>query len=128
GGYRPRGGYDGEGSGGMRGGYGGAGGGMPYRGGNSGEYGMQAYTPPKHKLIRFTDTTVELGRKYRYRVRVRLNDPNHPRGDLLPPSLASLDEKVRTRIKEIDAADATKPKDANGIPYRTYWIDSPWSE
>ena len=52
GGYRPRGGYDGEGSGGMRGGYGGAGGGMPYRGGNSGEYGMQAYTPPKHKLIR----------------------------------------------------------------------------
>src|SRR5439155_14731647 len=72
--------------------------------------------------------TVELGRKYRYRVQVRLNDPNHPRGDLLPPSLASLDEKVRTRVREIDAADAAKPKLADGQIQRTYWRDSPWSE
>lgn len=91
--------------------------------------GMPTYTPPKHQLIRFTDTHVELGKKYRYRFRVRLNDPNHPAYGYQPPSGASLHADVRKRIKAIDDADAARPKDQlTGQPYRTYWIWSPWSD
>jgi hypothetical protein len=87
------------------------------------------YTPPKYKLIRFTDVTVQRGHKYRYRVRVQLNDPNHPDGiNMLPPSLASLHGDVQKRIKALDAEDAKRPKDQTGLPYRRYWVWSPWSD
>jgi hypothetical protein len=58
---------------------------------------------PKYKLIRFTDTTVEAGRKYRYRLKILLHDPNHPHTNYTPPSPASLDPKVRERVKSLDA-------------------------
>jgi hypothetical protein len=92
---------------------------------------MQTYTPPKHQLIRFTDTHVEPGRKYRYRLRVQMHDPNHPNihFGIMPPSAASLHEDVRKRVKGIDEADATRGKDATtGLPYRTHWRFSEWSE
>jgi hypothetical protein len=80
----------GEGGMGMGGGYGGgygarmggygARGGTDEGGGYGGGYGsnMMNFTPPKYKLIRFTDLRVTPGRKYRYRVRMYVHDPNHP--------------------------------------------------
>jgi hypothetical protein len=117
--------------GGMPGGFrpGGYGRGGEESAGGYGNANAQTYTPPKYQLIRYTDTHVEPGRKYRYRIRVRLNDPNHP--DLTyyqSPSTASLHKSVRDRLAPIDEADKAKGKDQNGFPIRTYWRWSPWSE
>jgi hypothetical protein len=76
--------------------------------------GLGAAPPPKYKLIRFTDTTVEPDRKYRYRLKVLLNDPNHPHPSYVAPSLASLDQKVRDRIRGLDSSN--------------FWVASEWSE
>jgi len=46
-----------------------------YRFGPDGEYG-ENLEPVPYRLIRYTDTTVQPGRKYRYRTRVYLYDPN----------------------------------------------------
>jgi hypothetical protein len=121
--------------GGMRGGFSGRSGGYtPSRGGeDSGGYGYgsntQTYTPPKYKLIRYTDTHVELGHKYRYRLRLFVHDPNHPNYGYTPPSAASLHGNVQKRVRELDAADAKKPKDPiTGLPARKYDVITPWSE
>ncbi len=91
--------------------------------------GMPTYTPPKFQLIRFTDKEVTPGKKYRYRFNVWLHDPNHPAVTVPSPSNASLHENVRKRIKELDTADAAKPKSKQtNQPFRTYWLVSPWSE
>ena len=91
------------------GGYGG-GGGYGRSGYSESGYGQgygqpgTTYTPPKYKLIRMTDTRVEPYHKYSYRVRVWLHDPNHPATTLgfIAPSLASLDDQVKKRIKAVD--------------------------
>jgi hypothetical protein len=70
--------------------------------------------PPKFKLIRFTDLTVEPGRKYRYRFKVLLHDPNHPYTGYTAPSLASLASEVRERIRTLDAS--------------AFYVASDWSE
>jgi hypothetical protein len=109
-------------------------GGAQMMGGGEGGYGgygtgMTTYTPPKHQLIRFTDVNVKPGRKYRYRTRVMVHDPNHPMLGVTPPTSASLAETARKRVKEIDIADAARPKDKQtGLPHRTYWLWTPWSE
>jgi hypothetical protein len=120
GGYRMAGGYGRPGSAGEDGGY-----------GYGGYGGAVSATPPKYKLIRYTDTNVERGRKYRYRLRVYLHDPNHPNlaWGFASPSAASLHPDVQQRVKKLDAEDAGKPKDAQtGLPYRTFWVVSEWSE
>jgi hypothetical protein len=130
---RPGGGMPGSAMGGMR-----SGGAMMSRpgfnrGGEDSAYGggyggmQQNYTPPKYKLIRFTDTYVERGKKYRYRIRVFLADPNHPLIGITPPSSASLHPDVQKRVKELDVKDAEETK-KRGYVWRTYWITSPWSE
>jgi len=132
------GGYGSAGGGGYGGGYSGEGGygsaGM--YGSSDGGYGAAtAYVPPKYKMIRFTDTSVQPGHKYRYRLQVVLNDPNHP-GYMMPsPSSASLHEDVRKRIKPLDDADMQAAKAAGQTllpgqaPQRNvYYVESPWSE
>ena len=124
-------------SGGSRMPFGGGSGMSTYGGGSMGGYADGGYggygagaeiAPPKYKLIRFTDTKVEEGKHYRYRVKVLLHDPNHPTASMVSPLLGSLDQKVRDRVLALDAADAAKPKYPDGTPYRTFWIESPWSE
>ena len=92
-------------------------------------YGSAAtYVPPKYKLLRFTDTHVEEGKYYRYRVKVQLHDPNHPALGYQPPSLASLAPEVQSRVTALDAADKQKPERTPGVPYRSFWVESGWSE
>ncbi len=95
-----------------------------------------AIAPPKYKLVRFTDTHVEQGKHYRYRLKVLLNDPNHPYYTQAPPPLASLAPEVQARIKAIDAEDAKKnaadpstKNDPTRPPHRTYWREpEEWSQ
>ncbi len=75
----------------------------------------------KFKLIRFTDTRVEAGKLYRYRVRVTLEDPNRP-ASFSAPALAGLDEAVRVRIKQLEEAEA-----ASGATRPTTHRWSDWS-
>jgi hypothetical protein len=97
----------------------------------SGPRGMQGYgegqfgggateeTIAKYRLIRFTDTTVQPKRKYRYRVRVVVEDPNNPcltelaqknwdPGRTQPfrkPPIQSVTESVKKRRDARDAKD-----------------------
>ena len=85
---------------------GGGPGGMP--GGPSG-YGS-AEVLVKYKLVRFVDQTVEQGRKYRYRVKVFLEDPNYPSENSVAPSLAGLDDSANVRVRELEAKDGKTRK------------------
>src|SRR5207244_9783602 len=79
-------------------------------------------------LVRFTDTNnLERGKKYRYRIRLFLQDPNHPAVGIVPPSSASLHPDVQKRIKQLDASDTDETK-KRGYTWRTVWVMSPWSE
>lgn len=93
-------------------GMGGMGGGMGGMGGLGGTNAVFNTPLVKYKLIRFTDFSVEPGRKYRYRVCVVLDDPNNS-GLHDAPSPAALDAKVQERLKGGD-------KDK-------YYRQSPWS-
>ncbi|MDX1945258.1 MAG: hypothetical protein SFU86_07615, partial [Pirellulaceae bacterium] len=97
----------------------------PVQGGgeNDGMGQFKPVAPPKYQLIRFTDTTVQTGKQYRYRLKVFLHDPNHPAATFTPPSVVSLRDDVRQRVKDQDVADAKK-----GGGFRTYWVTSDWSE
>lgn len=68
-------------------------GGSPYGGGGYGGAGMASFSPPEHYLLRFFDFTVESGKTYVYRVRLRVANPNYglPANMLEQPSLK--DEK-----------------------------------
>jgi hypothetical protein len=71
----------------------------------------------KYKLIRFTDFTVEAGRKYRYRAKVVVNDPNNPSSPHVAPNPASLADDVRKRLATEEAAGTL----------RTYRASDEWS-
>ncbi|MCI0360768.1 MAG: hypothetical protein L0211_20005 [Planctomycetaceae bacterium] len=91
--------------------------------GGYGDESAMAIAPPKYKLVRFTDTNVEPGKFYRYKLKVQVHDPNHPHVGYAPPVLASLDETVRKRIRALDEQDAKTPN------FRTFWRESDtWSQ
>lgn len=101
---------------GMSGGPPGMSGGPPGMGGMMGMGGMSGYggssygqAPiiPKYKLIRFADMKAEIGHKYRYRVRISLDDPNNPANRAWRPGQASLAPAVRDRLKK---QATTEPK------------------
>lgn len=109
-------------------GYGSPGGMMPggYGYGESGSGMIDPNIRPKYKLLRFTDTSVESGRKYRYRLKVFLEDPNYPSAAFRAPPPVSLDPTVQDRVKKQAAADAKRAATRPG--YKTYWRESEWSE
>jgi hypothetical protein len=49
---------------------------------------------PDHCLLRVIDVTVQPGRAYQYRLRVRMANPNHGRKDVAEPALARASEIV----------------------------------
>lgn len=103
----------------------GAGGMMPpgmggYGMGGMGSYGAVAEAV-KYKLIRFYDFDVQPGKIYRYRVRVWVEDPNHPQLEEAAPSAKILSAKVAERIKTLDEKDKASNR-------RTYYRLTEWSE
>jgi hypothetical protein len=83
--------------------------GMP--GGMGGMYGgFGEEKLVKYKLIRFNDFNVEEGRKYRYRVKVYVEDPNYPSDNYAAPSLAGLDLAAQNRVRDLEAKDAKSGK------------------
>lgn len=119
----------------MEGGRGGYGGGMPgmaggygmgrgedggygggYSGGGRGGFDTNGEPLAPHWLLRFFDFSVEPGKKYKYRVRMALLDPNQSYGGRRV-DLESLDSEVVARIKE-----EKKSRRKNATPYRlTEW-------
>ena len=144
------GGYGGMGGmGGMEGGYGGMEGGM---GGMDGGYGgmggmgmgggmtMSAGPQPEFKMLRFYDmlTPQDVGKTYRYRVRLIMRDPNYPERikrrvgqdvvdfDIPAPQPNTLQKEVFDRVAEQrridDAAYKADPK------ARRKMLETAWSE
>jgi hypothetical protein len=76
---------------------------------------------PDYKLVRFYDFSAEIGKVYRYRVQLLIEDPNHPNTksddeyrDHPVPKQVTLKDDVIQRIKQLDSS----------IFYRA----TPWSE
>jgi len=96
------GGFDDEGGEGGQGfgGYGGMDGGMG---------GMSTFGPTvDYLMVRFFDLSIkDTTKKYRYRVQLWVEDPNHPKNPLAEPNLRALHPTlVRTRIADIKAKEA----------------------
>lgn len=104
--------------GGMLGPEGGMGGGM------YGGYGMSGSTSSRpaaeYALVRFFDMSAEKGHKYRYRIAVFLEDPNHPQVAGMEPNERDLDDSVKNRLKSVVQEDKDKST-------RTYWVRTDWS-
>ena len=94
--------------GGMMGGMGGMMGGM---GGDMG--GMMSANIPDYKMVRFFDFSAKIGRTYRYRVQLWIEDPNRPNTnpedeyrDHNAPSDQALNADALARVKGLRANDA----------------------
>ena len=81
--------------------------------------------PVDYKLIRFYDfagfkNSPQFGRKYVYRVRYAVNDPNFPFAETLQPKVSSMAPDVATRVQELMASALKDGK-------RTFRRWSDWS-
>merc|ERR1711964_104298 len=119
------GGMDGGGMGGMDGGgMGGMGGEMGGMGGMGGGSMMAPQGPEvDYLLIRFFDFKAIPGKKYRYRVRVFMEDVNRPENAAMAPSGQTLGEEVAERI----AAVIKEEEEMEDLD-RKYWLLTDWSE
>jgi hypothetical protein len=106
------GGYGGMGPGGMGpggmgpGGMGPGGMGPGGMGGNFGGVGSTAGLPQplprtKYKLIRFIDNKVEEGKAYRYRIRLKMYDPNFPEYEAFAPKSINLENVALARVQKL---------------------------
>jgi hypothetical protein len=115
--------------------YGGSGG-MGGMGGMMGGGAMGAKLPqPEFKMVRCYDmlplNPAEFGKVYRYRIRLKMRDPNYPEDPFIPqPAPNELEDEVWTRIAPIqrkdDAAIKANPK-ADPKKLRTL-LETEWSE
>ena len=60
-------------------------------------------------------------RVFWYMMHVAMEDPNHPRDPMMEPTVATLDDTVKMRLKDMPAKEAQMRR-------RIFWIDSDWSE
>jgi len=106
---------------GMMPGMGGMPGMMPGMGGMGGmSYGAVAEAV-KYKMIRFYDFDVVPEKQYQYRVKVWIEDPNHPQTSEAAPSPKILSTKVAERIKALDDKEKAGAK-------RVYYRLTDWSK
>lgn len=94
-------------------------GGMMAPGAGMGMYGSSV---TEWKLGRYFDLTAEPGKKYRYRVRLLIEDPNHPRDlsqDVMPQMLT---DEAAARVAELNAKE---PKQGER---KHYYRATEWSE
>jgi hypothetical protein len=116
--------YGGESGMGMMGGMGMGMSGMPGMEGMAGydANGMMVRGPQiPHLMIRFFDFTAEVGKKYRYRVQVVMEDPNYPMDYRMEPTERYFDDEVKKRLAKIKAQDKANKT-------RTPWIRTDFSE
>jgi hypothetical protein len=87
-------------------------------------YGMMGTAPRgpsvEYALVRFYDFGVEMGRKYRYRISVFVEDPNHPQMLAAEPNERTLDDTVKARLAEVIKSEKEKET-------RIYYLRSEWS-
>lgn len=77
-----------------------------------------------YKLVRFFDFTAKEGKRYRYRVRLLLEDPNFPEKEEMMPNIRTLDEKASKRVSALLAANpATDGKRSKGWYRFTDWSE-----
>lgn len=116
--------------------------GMEGGGDGMGGYGMGGYgmnvpniaSQPDHKLIRFYDfrdftdadkTAPVPGRKYVYRIRVAIEDPNFPRNPSMQPRNSTLSAEVFRRVEQETAKASTGRKVRNSIRWSEFSAPSP---
>jgi hypothetical protein len=81
---------------------------------------MDLERPPiAKKQVRFVDFDVKPGRKYRYRMMLALDDPNHPRDETQEPDITTLDPDALKRVKG-EIARETKAGRRYGLRYTDY--------
>ena len=74
----------------------------------------------KYKLVRFFDF-VKPGKKYRYRVRLLLEDPNRPRNPSAQPNIRILTKDVQERLEKV-------AEEEEKLGRRLYYVNTEWSE
>jgi hypothetical protein len=80
-----------------------------------------------YKLFRFYDFDVVPEKRYKYRVKLYVRDPNHPQAPMPAPPVAYLEDDVVARIKKLDAEDAKKTQETGQL-HQTYWVETEWSD
>lgn len=108
------------------------GGGSPMMGG--GAMGTRSMVDqPEHKLIRFYDfrdtsgmdkSAPQLGRKYVYRVRIAIEDPNFPRSPAMQPRNSTLSAEVFRRVEQ-ESVKASQTNRRNSIRWSEFSEPSP---
>lgn len=124
------GGGDGDSYGGGMYGGGGYGGGMYGGGGMAGPAGNFASPQPDYKMIRCFDMNInsgDIGKVYRYRIKVIMRDPNYPEDPKIPmPAPNTLGDDVWARVGPLmekdDAAIEKNPK------HKRKMLETDWSE
>ena len=97
---------------------GGMGGGM-----GGGSMMVQALPPPDvdYLLVRFFDFKAKTGKKYRYRVRVMVEDPNRPESPALSPRERALSDEVKSRLDVVKADEQRQNR-------RMWYLWTEWSD
>ena len=84
---------------------------------------VQAPPPPEvdYLLVRFFDFKAKIGKKYRYRVRVLMEDPNRPENSTRAPRDRALSDEVKVRIDAVKAEEAKQNR-------RVFYVYTDWSD